>query len=199
MPDPAPAPSRGLALLSAALRRLAFAFGRHRQTVREPEADRSAWSDSAERFDLTLPAHPSSLILVRQALRRLSRATGLDDDRTFALQVAVGEAMTNVIEHAYGRTGGIPLLYARREGDVVRVNAHREGDAVVVEVTDRGRWQSDRAAVEQRRRGIQLMRGLADSVDIRTAPSGTTVRLAVSSSASTASEPLAEMEPGPSM
>ena len=189
MPDSAPAPSRGFIFLSAALRRLALVFGK---------ADRSAWSDSNERFDITLPAHPSSLVQVRQALRRLSRAAGLDDDRTFALQVAVGEAITNVIEHAYGPSGGIPRLYARREGDVVRVTARREGDAVVVEVTDRGRWRSDRAAFEQRRRGIQLMQGLADSVDIRTAPSGTTVRLAVSSSAS-AGAPLAKVESGPSL
>jgi anti-sigma regulatory factor (Ser/Thr protein kinase) len=185
MPDPAPAPSRGFILLSAALRRLALAFGRRRHNAFEPGADRSAWSDSTERLDLTLPAHPSSLPLVRQALRRLSRAAGLDEDRTFALQVAVGEAITNVIEHAYA-AGGIPRLYARREGDVVRVSARREGAAVVVEVTDRGRWRSDRAAFEQRRRGIQLMRGLADSVDIRTTPSGTIVRLAVSSSESSA-------------
>ena len=198
MPDPAPA-SRGLIILSTALRRLARAFGRRKQDALVPEPDGLAWSGPEERFDVTLPAHPSSLIQVRQALRRLSRAAGLDDDRTFALQVAAGEAITNVIEHAYGPAGGIPRLYARREGDVVRVSARRESNAVVVEVMDRGRWRSDRAPVEQRRRGIQLMRGLAESVDIRTTPSGTTVRLAVSSSGSSAGAQLAEMGPGPSI
>jgi anti-sigma regulatory factor (Ser/Thr protein kinase) len=162
MADTARAPSRGLIFLSAALRRLAIALG-------------LGGFDPAEQFDMTLPAHPSSHPRVRRALRRLSSAAGLDDDRTFALQVVVGEAINNVIEHAYGSGAADGIL---------RVVARREGDAVVVEVRDQGRWRSDRPDGEQRGRGILLMRGLADSVDIRSAPSGTTVRLAVSSQAS---------------
>ncbi len=180
MADPARAPVRGLILLSASLRRLAVAFGlcgRLRRGGPHP----------AEWFDITLPARPSSLLAVRRALRRLSRAAGLDEDRTFALQVAVGEALTNVIEHAYGGSPGS-----------FRVCARREGDGVVVEVSDSGRWRSEPPDGTQRGRGILLMQGLADSVDIRRAPEGTTVRLAVSSRASSAGAPPMETEPGPS-
>jgi anti-sigma regulatory factor (Ser/Thr protein kinase) len=180
MADTARAPSRGLILLSAALRRFAVALG-----------------PRGLGFDLTLRADPSSLLSVRRALRRIARAAGLDDDRAFALQVAVGEAITNVIEHAYGAAGGIPRLSARREGDVVRVRARRDGGTVVVEVMDRGRWRRDLPAIEQRSQGIRLMRGLADSVEIRTAPSGTTVRLAVSRAASPGAAP-EEAAAGPS-
>ena len=206
MADTARAPSRGLILLSAALRRFAMALGLRGlgptawaktarshscaygvgQGCREPEPRRRGGGfDPAEQFDMTLPAHPSSHPRVRRALRRLSRAAGLDHDRTFALQVVVGEAINNVIEHAYGAADGI-----------LRVVARREGDAVVVEVRDHGRWRSDRPDGEQRGRGILLMRGLADSVDIRSAPSGTTVRIAVSGQASPGA-PRSETEHGP--
>lgn len=181
MADTARAPSRGLILLSAALRRFIGAL--------DPRG---------LGFDLTLRADPSSLLPVRRSLRRLARAAGLDDDRAFALQVAVGEAITNVIEHAYGAAGGIPRLSARREGDVVRVRARREGDTVRVEVSDRGRWRTDPPVIEQRSQGIRLMRGLADSVEIRTTPSGTTVRLAVSRVASSLGAPPGEAAAGAS-
>ncbi len=155
------------------LRRVAIALGLRGLGLRRVLGPRGF--HPAEQFDITLPAHPSSHPRVRRALRRLSRAAGLDDDRTFALQVVVGEAINNVIEHAYGGEGADGIL---------RVVARRDGDAVVVEVRDHGRWRSDRPDGEQRGRGILLMRGLADSVDIRSAPSGTTVRLAVSGPAS---------------
>lgn len=200
MADTARAPSRGLILLSAALRRFAIALGLRGlprshscaygvgQGCREPEPRRRGGGfDPAEQFDMTLPAHPSSHPRVRRALRRLSRAAGLDHDHTLALQVVVGEAINNVIEHAYGGGGADGIL---------RVVARREGDAVVVEVRDHGRWRSDRPDGEQRGRGIPLMRGLADSVDIRSAPSGTTVRLAVSGQASPGA-PRSETEHGP--
>jgi anti-sigma regulatory factor (Ser/Thr protein kinase) len=162
MADTARAPARGLLLLSAALRRLAVVFGLRGRL-------RGGGPDPVERFDITLPAHPSSLFAIRRALRRLSRDAGLDEDRIFALQVAVGEALNNVIEHAYRESDG-----------ALRVRARRDGDAVVVEVSDSGRWGSDRPDGAQRGRGILLMQGLADSVDIRKAPEGTTVRLVVS-------------------
>lgn len=169
MADTARELSRGLILLSAALRRFTIPLG------------------PRKRLDLTLPARPSSLLRVRQSLRRLSRGAGFDDDRAFALEVAVGEAINNVIEHAYGPAGGN-----------VRVCAWRDGEAVVVEVSDHGRWRSDRPDGPQRGRGILLMQGLVDSVDFRKAPEGTTVRLMVSSPVSSAGDPPVGAGTGPS-
>jgi len=120
-----------------------------------------------EQFDLTVSAEPSVLPLVRQALKRLTNAFGLTEDRAFALQVAVGEAVNNVIEHAYGTAAG-----------TLRVRTRRQEDSLVVEVEDHGRWRPERA--EGRGYGIPLMRTLVDSVEVDSTPSGTLVRLAVS-------------------
>jgi PAS domain S-box-containing protein len=123
-----------------------------------------------EGFHLTVPAEPSSLPRVRQALRQLIRALGVGDDRGMALQVAVGEALNNAIEHAYGTTSG-----------TVHVRAAHDGKVVVVEVADNGRWRPPRT--EGRGHGLTLMRGLVDEVEIDSRPSGTIVRLSIAFSA----------------
>ena len=117
-------------------------------------------------FHLTVPAAPPSLPEVRQALRRLLRALGVGDDRGMALQVAVGEALNNAIEHAYGTTAG-----------TVHVRAAHDGKILVVEVADNGRWRPPRT--EGRGHGLSLMRGLVDAVEIDSQPSGTIVRLSI--------------------
>jgi anti-anti-sigma factor len=119
-------------------------------------------------LDLTLPAEVASLARTRHVLQRWARDLGLDEVRTFAMQVAVGEATTNVIQHAYGAAPG-----------TVRLRAHKEGDLLRVEVEDRGRWRPERPGAEGVH-GLAMMRSLADSVDVQTTEQGTVVRFAFS-------------------
>ncbi|MGQ0568262.1 MAG: SpoIIE family protein phosphatase, partial [Armatimonadota bacterium] len=104
---------------------------------------------------LNLPAIPSSLPLVRQAVHQLATNLGLEPDRTAALQIAVGEAVNNVVEHAYGVTPGF-----------IRIRAGQEANEVVVEVQDSGRWRRHR--VDGGGRGLKIMRSLVDRVHIAT-------------------------------
>jgi len=120
-----------------------------------------------DRLDLVLPAQPSSLRLMRHALRQLSRGLGLDEETVSALMIASGEAVNNVIEHAYGALPGVVSLRA----------VPAEGQLRVA-VQDRGRWRPERAH-NTGGRGLDLIRALADEVDIVTAPAGTTVTFAV--------------------
>jgi|GEM_PF-1655734 len=136
-----------------------------------------------DRFELTLPAEPSALIAIRQALRRLGHAVGLNEERLFALQVAVGEAVNNVIEHAYGAAGG-----------AVRLHVRREGHAVTVDVEDHGRWRPERSQPGGRGRGIGLMQALVDSAEIQTTSSGTVARLRIEIAAPPSGTSPREME-----
>ena len=122
---------------------------------------------AVDRLDITLPAEPSSLRLVRQAMAQLSAGVGLDDRRSFDLSVAVGEAVNNVVEHAYGAATGVIHLRAYREDSVLRV-----------EVEDAGRWRPDRPD-NPGGRGFNLMRALTDGVHVVTGENGTIVRLTV--------------------
>jgi len=119
-----------------------------------------------EEFDLTLPAEPASALLVRQALRKLLADAGSDEDDAAAITVAVGEAVNNAIEHAYGAASG-----------VVRVRARHDGARLRADVEDAGAWRPDRAP-DGGGHGLGLMRALVDRVDVVTSPTGTTVSLA---------------------
>lgn len=131
-------------------------------------------ADPVDRLDLTVPAEPDSLAVIRHALQHVVRGLALDEQRAFALTIAVGEAVNNVIEHAYVIAAGS-----------VSVRAWRDGAMLRVEVADRGRWRPVRPRSEGGR-GLIVMRALVDTVDVETTDAGTAVRLAVSLAAEAA-------------
>jgi PAS domain S-box-containing protein len=117
-----------------------------------------------EPLQLEFPAVPESARLVRAALERFADSAQLDADRRFAIEVAVGEAVTNAIEHAYGIADGR-----------VRIRALQHDGVLDVEVTDDGNWRAPRE--EGRGRGVQIMRALTKSLAIESTAAGTVVRM----------------------
>jgi anti-anti-sigma factor len=118
-----------------------------------------------ERLDFTVPAEPDSLPIVRHALQHLVRDLEIDEQRAFAMMVAVGEAVNNVVEHAYVVSAGSVFIRAWRDDGMLRV-----------EVADRGRWRPARPN-SGGGRGLIVMRALADEVAVDTTEAGTTVRI----------------------
>jgi anti-sigma regulatory factor (Ser/Thr protein kinase) len=78
--------------------------------------------------------------------------------------VAVGEAATNAIVHAYGPAP---------ERFLVEATADQQG--IRVAVRDRGRWRASRRT--RGGRGTEIMRAFMDKVDIMPDADGTTVTL----------------------
>lgn len=116
-------------------------------------------------FYYEFSAIPFAVPMVRGALRQYAHRLNLDDERTFALITAVGEAMANAVEHAYDGTGGN-----------VRVRVSHDGGVFVATIEDFGRWKPAQKR-EERGRGLPLMRALADAVEIRTDQQCTTLSL----------------------
>jgi len=118
-----------------------------------------------ESVELTTTASPASARVIRQALRRF--VTGLPVDRGQAsdLLTATGEAVSNVIEHAYGIDGG-----------PVSVHAYLDNGDLVVSVADQGAWRS-RSKADGSGRGLIIMRALMKSVDVGRDGHGTTVTM----------------------
>ena len=80
--------------------------------------------------------------------------------------LAVSEACNNVIEHAYNGDGpGLLLLHGEAGEGGVRI-----------EIADRGRWLAPEPS-DERGRGIHLMKGLMDRVEIETSADGTRIVL----------------------
>jgi anti-sigma regulatory factor (Ser/Thr protein kinase) len=74
---------------------------------------------------LTVPSDPRYLCLVREAVGRVARCLGADDETCFQLQLAVDEAVTNVIRHAYGDRHDQPIeMTFEPRGDPSAVPCH---------------------------------------------------------------------------
>ncbi|MFZ1995565.1 MAG: SpoIIE family protein phosphatase [Solirubrobacteraceae bacterium] len=119
-------------------------------------------SEIDDELDLHLSADPKILSDIRLVLRRWLRHHGADDAQTLEITLAVSEACTNAIEHAYSPG---PAEFA------LRATAH-EGRVTVV-VTDAGRWRAPRG--QDRGRGLTIIRAAMDDVEVNSSEMGTEV------------------------
>jgi anti-sigma regulatory factor (Ser/Thr protein kinase) len=105
---------------------------------------------------LRLPARPESLTVVRQALSGVAAVVGLDGEDLDDLKVAVTEACTNVVLHAYPGSEG-PL----------EVEAWGEPKRMTVLVRDEGAGISPRAHADGPGLGLGLQLIAALAADVR--------------------------------
>jgi len=113
---------------------------------------------------MRVPAEPHVLAPLRRTVRRWLREGGATTAAEHEILVACGEACANVIQHAYGA----------REG-MLDVELARVDDAVQVTIRDTGGWRPP--SVDEGGRGIPLMRGFMDSVEVDSGEGGTVVRM----------------------
>jgi PAS domain S-box-containing protein len=119
---------------------------------------------AARSVRFTLPAEPESLAGLRRRLGRFLHAAGADDEETYEITLTICEAAGNAIEHAYG------------PGDATfDVEASLDADQLVATVSDRGNWRDRRGA--HRGRGLNIIQGLMDDVEVSTEADGTVVRM----------------------
>lgn len=124
-------------------------------------------------LEVDLPARGEELRPLRGRIAGWSTLVGMDEDEAYDLQLTVGEAATNVTEHAYP-----PHLFPSGPGRLRLVLAHH-GDRVSVLVQDDGRWQPPAADPGHRGRGLALIRAVAQDVALEHGPDGTGVRFSV--------------------
>ncbi len=127
---------------------------------------------SAPVVRLALPAKPEGVGVVRQALAGLADALALDAAILADAKMAVTEACTNVVVHAYGET----------EGEL-EVEMLADDDSITVVVRDRGTGIRPRATRETQALGLglPLIAALSDAFEVRGGPGmGTEVRMTFS-------------------
>jgi anti-anti-sigma factor len=118
-----------------------------------------------------LPAGPEQLPGLRRAVRGWIRAAALPPALGDDLQITVGEAAANAVEHAYA-TAGEP-------GEFTYRLTHRGDGTIDVEMRDFGRWRPespDRHHNHHRGRGLAILRELATDVVVNPSSQGTQVR-----------------------
>lgn len=119
---------------------------------------------------LTLPARPEGVGVVRQALSGLADAMALDPSILADAKMAVTEACTNVVVHAYQEADG-----------ELEVDMYADESAVTVVVRDRGAGIKPRPTRQEATAlglGLPLIAALSDAFEVRGSPGqGTEVRM----------------------
>jgi serine/threonine-protein kinase RsbW len=129
----------------------------------------STSSDTAVR--LMIPAKPEYITLVRLALTGLAGLRPLPDETLGDLKLAVTEAASNSVRHAYSNGVG-----------VVEVIYELDDDRVTVEVADNGQGfvpgdRQRRDDLAEGGLGIAIIQALADEFEIGSRPDGAGSRL----------------------
>jgi anti-sigma regulatory factor (Ser/Thr protein kinase) len=117
-----------------------------------------------ERLSGHWPAERGELAGVRQLLRRWLATRGASAEEVYDIVVACQEACANAVEHAY-----------RPGRHSFELDATYDDGRVRVTIRDHGSWRPPRGT--HRGRGVMMMRGLMDTVDIEHTDEGTTVVL----------------------
>jgi anti-anti-sigma factor len=116
---------------------------------------------------LVLPAEAAVLRELRAAVLAWASTAGIDEDDVYDLQLAVGEAAANAVEHAYrGRDPGPMSVELARDPDG-GIDAH---------VRDEGSWRPIPEEKGYRGRGLELIRDVSRRMRLHHGPDGTEVR-----------------------
>jgi serine/threonine-protein kinase RsbW len=120
---------------------------------------------------LVVHADPTAVLIVRRSLREWLDALVWPEPDSNDVLIAVNEACTNAIEHAYpSENPG----YVRIDGRFVPIRNQRQ---VTLVVEDGGRWRPIPVVQRFRGHGITVMRGCMHTVNIETGIEGTAVTL----------------------
>ena len=185
-------------VLDSGLGRLADAVRRHREATPDRLATRlldEMLADTDQPDDVALiavrvmpapldrriPAESRQLSGVRRAVEAWADLAALSPQTLEDLQLALGEAVANGVEHAYRD---------RAAGECAFRVAWQPDGAVEVTVQDFGTWRPPPADPGFRGRGLALMHSLGQDVHVEPSPGGgTTVRFRVAAAADDAAGP----------
>ena len=130
--------------------------------------------DESRTVRLTIPAKPEYITLSRLALSGLSRVRPLAEETLADLKLALTEACSNSVRHAYDEKGGH-----------VSISFELRDDRLIVEVVDDGTGfepdgagkNGDDAELSEGGLGIAIIRSIADEVEFGGGANGRGSRL----------------------
>ena len=130
-------------------------------------------SGDAATVRLTIPARAEYITLCRLALTGIARLREPSDELLADLKLALTEAASNSVRHAYGD----------KDAGVVDISYQLFSDRLVIEVTDEGEGfdpaeaEGSAAELSEGGLGIAIIRAIADEVEFGARPGGKGSRL----------------------
>ena len=113
---------------------------------------------------LTIPAKAEYITLCRLALAGISQLRDISDETLHDLKLALTEACTNSVRHAYeaGSEGSVQIVYEIGDEDI-SIEVIDEGEGFVLDEA------SETDHLSESGLGIAIIRSLADEVEIEPA------------------------------
>jgi serine/threonine-protein kinase RsbW len=122
--------------------------------------------DTANVIRLSIPAKPEYITLCRLAFTGLARVRSFPDELVADMKLALTEACSNSVRHAYGGDAG-----------KVDISYELQADRLIVEVCDEGSGfdlveDEESDELTEGGLGIAIIRSIADELDIERRESG---------------------------
>jgi serine/threonine-protein kinase RsbW len=132
------------------------------------ERERSVSSERGGVFALTIPARPEYVALCRLALTGIARTRALAPELVADLKLALTEACSNSVRHAYeeGREGVVDVRYDLGD-DRISVEVTDDGSGFDPAVLKRAQEELDEGGL-----GIAIIRAVTDELEIGVRPEG---------------------------
>lgn len=124
-------------------------------------------------FTKVLPAQPVAPSLVRRAFRRWLSELGWPREQADDLVLALDEAVTNAVEHAYRHFDQHGRVWVLAE-QIIDPGGQRR---IRLDIADAGRWRPTPDEPGDRGHGLTVMRRCTDSLDIEPSSLGTRVHM----------------------
>lgn len=140
-------------------------YGREAGTPPSVEID--ACPRPADSFRIEVPATADRLAHIRHQLTEWLQRVGVSGAQVADIVLAVNEACSNCVEHAYRDT----------DTGTVIIEAAVEERRIAVCVTDFGAWRPPSQGPTTRGRGLSIMDAISDGVRLESSTTGTTVRI----------------------
>jgi serine/threonine-protein kinase RsbW len=138
-------------------------------------ANDTAWTppDATDRdgrtVRLTIPARAEYIALSRLALTGLARLRPISDETLADLKLALTEATSNSVRHAYGEDGGCVEIAYQLYGDRLVIEVNDEGEGF--DPADEGDV-GDLENLTEGGLGIAIIRAIADDLYLSKGPKG---------------------------
>jgi serine/threonine-protein kinase RsbW len=136
-----------------------------------PTEAASAGGNGVRTVRLTMPARPEYITLGRLALTGISRLRPLSDEVLADLKLALTEAASNSVRHAYGEEGGVVEIVYELHPDRLEIEVADDGSGFELAEKDAGESLTEGGL------GIAIIRAIADDLQIGRRPDGTGSRL----------------------
>jgi len=130
-------------------------------------------TDQIKEYKLKIPSQTNNLELIRNFVGEVAKKVGFEDKEIDKIELAVDEACTNVIQHAY----------KRQDGKDIDVAVKLDYQKLTIVVTDMGEtFTPDQVEIPDLDKylaelrvgglGIYLMKSLMDEVEYESGPGG---------------------------